>query len=69
MEAAADEVGDVFHSAPAADVLEVEGGELGVILREAKVGEFGVAVDDGLEVGLVEPGGNFRSGCAEDWII
>jgi len=69
VKAAADEVGDVFHSAAAADVLEVESGELGVVLGEAKVREFGIAVNDGLEAGLVELCGDFRSGFTERSII
>jgi hypothetical protein len=61
VETGSDEVGEVFHSAPAAHVLEIDGGDLVAGCGEAEVGELGIAMDEGLVAGfgeeLVDGGG------------
>ena len=49
IETAADEVGDVLHPATAPDVLEIDCRCLRPVRIEAEVGEFGIAVNEGLE--------------------
>ena len=49
VDTAADEVCDVFHTAPAADVLKVDGCDAVAILRETKISQFCIAVHKGLE--------------------
>ena len=50
--AAAEKVGDIFHSAPAADILKIQTSDGISLFGEAKVGELGVTVDKGLELGI-----------------
>ena len=67
-EAGADEVGEVFHAATTADVLEVDGCDFVAGFGEAEVGKLGIAVDDGLEAGVGE--GGVDGGCgALEWDV
>lgn len=68
VEAAAEEVGDVFDAAACADILEIDGGDGGVVGGEAEVGDFGVAVDEGFVAAVTEAlvdlaGGVFEGAC------
>ena len=49
VEAAANEIGDIFHAAAAPDVLKIDRSGLAPVVVEAEVGQLGVSMDEGLE--------------------
>src|SRR5688572_4085533 len=64
----AEEVGDVLHTAPAADVLKVDRGDASTSRCKAKVRDLGVAVDQGLCLGAPESRVEDRSRCAQIFV-